>query len=150
MIHIKADPHNHVYKLLLAAAFRVCDSFQLILRSDMGATYKKYQTIMNDLEPSFLMKKNQAEWASTMLFGGKKVEVFYYQTDKNALEALTKYSDSLYAWEHPKLPEDLSFFQKGKEWLVTSSHEQWCTISPNNEKERIMVTSIPGLLFEIE
>jgi len=48
------------------------------------------------------------------------------------------------------LPEDLSFFQKGKEWLVTSSHEQWCVISPSNEKERKMVASIPGLLFETE
>ncbi|GKU83153.1 stage III sporulation protein AH [Niallia sp. NCCP-28] len=150
MIHIKVDPCNHVYKLLLAAAFRVCDSFQLILRSDMGATYKKYQTIMNDLEPSFLTKKNQSEWASTMLGGSQTVEVFYYQTDENAWKALTKHSQSLYTWEHPKLPEDLSFFQKDKEWLVTSSHEQWCTISPSTEQERKMITSIPGLLFELE
>lgn len=150
MIHLKADPSNHAYERLLQEAFAVCDSFQLILRSDMGVTYKNYQPVLDALQPSFLMQKKQSEWASTILGGNQTVEVYYYQTDRNALTVLKKFANSLYSWEHPELPEDLSFFQKGKEWLVTSSHEQWCVISPSNEKERKMVASIPGLLFETE
>lgn len=36
---------------------------------------------------------------------------------------------SLFQWEMPNLPEDLSFFKQGKVWLATSSDENNASFS---------------------
>jgi len=59
MINPTAAPHDHISKTLLITAF---------LRSDMEAAYMKYETIMHDLQSSFIMEKEQAEYLAV----GKK------------------------------------------------------------------------------
>ncbi|MFJ7471060.1 hypothetical protein ACIQWI_21190 [Peribacillus frigoritolerans] len=55
---------------------------------------------------------------------------------------------SLYQWEMPNSPEDLSFFKQGKAWLATSSHEKQCFIYPENDTEASRIKDIEGLRIQ--
>ncbi|MDG3044715.1 hypothetical protein OE903_15155 [Bacillus sp. B6(2022)] len=93
--------------------------------------------------------KEQSEWASTMLLNNT-AKVYYYYTDENAKSILKEFANSLYDWEQPNLPEDLSFFKNGEDWLVTSSHEEESYIDTENDTELQRILSIPELKVHME
>ena len=87
--------------------------------------------------------RKQSKCASTIIDGTARV--YYFHTDTNAREVLSKKTKSLFDWQMPNLPEDLSFFRKGEVWLSTSSHEEECHVYPTNKEEFIRVMNIQGI-----
>lgn len=149
MIIIKQDPKQDVYKNLIDVAFEICDQFHLVLRKDFGPL-TRYEPILKRLENSLIVMKEESEWASTILGDGQTAKIYYYYTDANAKEVLKDVSKSLYEWVQPHLPEDLSFFKQGKEWLVTISHENESYIFTEEKSEIEKVLSIKGLKAKLE
>ncbi|MEK4670121.1 stage III sporulation protein AH [Niallia sp. FSL R7-0271] len=149
-IFITKNPTKDVYASLIDIAIKYCDKFQLILRTDLGVKASSYNVLINRLQSSFIMKKEESEWASTALEESDKAEVYYYTADENAKQVLKSFSNSLYNWQHPNLLEDLSFFKDDKEWLVTVSHEEICEIYPTSSVEIEELKNLNGLKFKFK
>ncbi|APB84258.1 stage III sporulation protein AH [Bacillus amyloliquefaciens] len=149
MLIIDHNPKDQLYSELIDLAFEICDEFHLVLRKDMGSL-KSFDPLLKKLESSLKVMKEQSEWASTILGDNQKAKVYYYYTDENAKNILKESANSLYSWEQPHLPEDLSFFKDGKEWLVTCSHEEESYIDTEDDKEIQRILSIPGLKVHFE
>ena len=99
-----------------------------------------FDSFLNQINSAFIEMKEESEWASTILGDGQTAKVYYYHTkDKHVKRVIKETVNSLYEWEMPDYPEDLSFFKKGEVWLATSSHERECYLFPNqNESEKVM------------
>ncbi|RQW19089.1 hypothetical protein EH196_19305 [Bacillus sp. C1-1] len=89
--------------------------------------------------------KKQSKWASNTLGDGHKAEVYYFKANEYFRDMIMNLSDSLYEWESPNLPEDLSFFVNGQVWMATSSHEKECYIYPTDETHERALKKIKGL-----
>lgn len=149
MIIIEKDPKSGVYHELIELAFEVCDEFHLVLRNDMG-NLKHFEPVLEQLNDSFKEMNEQSEWASNILADNQTAMVYYYYTDDNAKEIIKDLSDSLFGWVFPNLPEDLSFFKDGKEWLATNSHECESYVLSTNPNELKRITNIKGLIYREE
>ncbi|MGE6631860.1 stage III sporulation protein AH [Bacillus sp. NPDC077027] len=149
MLVIDQNPKGEQYSKLIDLAFEICDEFHLVLRKNMGSL-KSFDPFLKKLESSLKEMKEQSEWASTILLNNQTAKVYYFYTDENAKSILKEFANSLYDWEQPNLPEDLSFFKNGEEWLVTSSHEEESYIETENDTEIQRILSIPELKVHME
>ncbi|MCM3167771.1 hypothetical protein [Peribacillus frigoritolerans] len=71
----------------------------------------------------FMLMRSESTWASTTLGDNQTANVYYFYADGNAKSIIKMIAKSLFQWEMPNLPEDLSFFKQGKVWLATSSDD---------------------------
>lgn len=150
MIVIKENPDGMTYRNLIDLCFECCDQFHLVLRKDMGSL-KSFDKFLKKIDSAFIRMKEESEWASTILADGKTAKVYYYHTnDVEVKKTIKETVKSLYEWQMPEYPEDLSFFKDGKVWLATSSHEEECYIFPTNKEELEKIKNINGLHFSIE
>ncbi|MFS0656891.1 stage III sporulation protein AH [Bacillus sp. 179-C3.3 HS] len=149
MLIIEKNPKGEQYSKLIDLAFDICDEFHLVLRKDMGSL-KSFEPLLKKLESSLKEMKEQSEWASTLLGDDQTAKVYYYYTDENAKSILLEVAQSLYDWEQPNLPEDLSFFKNGEAWLITCSHENESYIDTEDHTEIQRVFNIPKLKVHIE
>lgn len=143
--------HNDVtgdaYQSFIEAACKKSAKFHLVIRKEV-AVAQSAKAILKKLEPSLIQKVEKSEWASTIL-DGETAYVYYYHTDDVAKEVLQQAVSSLYAWQQPNFPEDLSFFRdNGADWLATSSREQNChlTLEPQEAKE--LLDKVATLQFD--
>lgn len=51
-------------------------------------------------------------------------ELAIYRTNFDTLDVLES-AESIFDWDYPSRPMDLSFFQNGYAWFASSAHEQW-------------------------
>lgn len=117
-------------------------------------TFKKHcVSFIKELHP-YLVKQRYNNvgqeatvWPSTkiMLAKEKSYSINFYRTDSNVLPILLK-PQSYLKWRFPLFPEDLSFFRKGRCWVLSSSHEEYIEIYPNNEQEYIHIANM-GIKF---
>ncbi len=144
MISLTKNPQKKVYTDLIALAFDTCDTFHLVLRKDMGLS-DALTDFLKQLDGSLIEVKEESEWASNILADGETAFVYYYHTNSSAKAIILNAANSLYDWVYPELPEDLSFFKNGKEWLATNSHEQECYILTEDQNEIDKVMNIKGI-----
>jgi hypothetical protein len=149
MFKIVKDPSGNTYRELIELAFDICDEFHLVLRKDMG-DLSKFEPILRKFDQSFKFMKEQSEWASNILGDNQTAKVYYFSTDEHAKKTVLELSNSLFSWVFPDLPEDLSFFKEGEDWLATNSHESECYIMTSDESEIVKINAIKGLSYEIE
>ena len=146
---IDENPKNEVYDALLDLAFETCNSFQLVLRRDLG-NIRVLDPILKKLKGSLIEIKLDSQWASTILEDNNKAEVYFYQADEKAKRVVKELSNSLYDWclsEPEILPEDLSFLKNGSPWLVNCAHEKESHIITDNVNEIEKLKSIKGLII---
>lgn len=150
LILLQKNPSGKTYNDLIDLCFDICDQFHLVLRKDMG-DLKSFDKFLKQINSALVTMKEESEWASTILGDGQTAKVYYYHTkDENVKRIIKETVDSLYDWEMPEHPEDLSFFKDGEVWLSTSSHEKECYISPNDKGETEKIMNISGLNATIE
>ncbi|MGV6982084.1 stage III sporulation protein AH [Bacillus pumilus] len=149
MIVLNRQPRKKEYNELIDLCCKVCDEFQLVFRKDF-ADFDDYREILDKLSPSLKEMKEESEWATTILGDGQTAYVYYYYANEHTKNLLKELSNSLYGWVHPNLLEDLSFFKNGKEWMVSSSHEEESYIFPENEEEIESLKQIKGLKWTIQ
>lgn len=145
MLLIQKDPCGSTYRDLIDVCFDVCDQFHFVLRKDMG-DLKSFDSFLDQIDVALITMKEESEWASTILGDGQTAKVYYYHTkDENVKRIIKEAVRSLYEWEMPNYPEDLSFFKDGEVWLSTSSHERECYVFPNDQAEAEKVMNINGI-----
>lgn len=150
MIVLQKNPKGKTYQDLIDVCFEVCDQFHLVLRKDMGPL-KGFDDFLKKIEPALLTMKEESEWASTILGDGQTAFVYYYHTKNDDVKQVIKHAVlSLYDWEMPHFPEDLSFFKGEEVWLSTSSHEGECYLFPNGADAIEKVLNIKGIEAEME
>lgn len=78
-------------------------------------------------------------------------EYYIYRCSEEAGQVLKNAAVSLFSWQHPMLPEDLSFFDaEGKCFLYNVAHEQMGDIAINEAEAAILAEEIPGLFLKLE
>ena len=144
---LENDPKDNAYRDLIDLAFKVCDTFILVVRKDIFLN-QNVDYILEELESSLKEVKEQYEWPGTLLAGEKPAKVYYYNTDINARTIIKTVTNSLHSWVYPDLPEDLCFIKNGKPWLINTSHEFESYIITENKEEIDKITQIEGLNVE--
>lgn len=144
MLIIKNNPTDTSYRALLDLAFKECEEFQLVVRTDI----LKYQDSFTDLDTwfndAFKEVHKQHEWPSTNLFDDIAT-VYYFKTTPEALKILKDKSNSFFQWLHPELPEDLCFFKDGEAWISASSELKELYVYPTSVDETHAVKNIDSL-----
>lgn len=143
--YLSNNPTKKTFTGLMDFAFSASDTFQLVVRKDLGLS-KKGKKLLKRLEPWLIKKKKQSEWASNILFEGK-AWVYYFKATKGAKAILLNELSSLYELEQSDYPEDLSFFRKGKVIIATNSHEQFCMVKVKKPKQLQAFLAIPNIRF---
>lgn len=132
------------YKVFIDAVSNFSDKFLLVERKDMDSS-ENLKYVLKKLEISLIEMKEQSEWPSTMLGDGATANVYYYNVDDNSIKVLKEEAESLFSWEHPKLPEDLCFIKDDNAWISTCSHEGYCDIFTNDSTVIKDILSIEGV-----
>ncbi|WP_412977694.1 stage III sporulation protein AH [Ornithinibacillus sp. 179-J 7C1 HS] len=140
MYEFLEETKGEKYKNLLDFACSICDSFQLVIRTDMGNP-KEIRKILREIEAHKIKMEVTSEWASTML-DGETAEVYFYKTNEDTLTFLKNKTNSLHGWIYPYLPEDLSFFKNNQPWLINISHEKSTYLKTENPSEVSCIKNI--------
>ncbi|MBF8416837.1 stage III sporulation protein AH [Bacillus coagulans] len=129
-------------------AFERCDIFHLVIRKEFGPL-NDYDPVLNELHPFLKEKKETSKWAGTEL-DGETAYVYYYSANELSKDKILKFSKSLFGWEQPILPEDLSFYKSENPWLVSIAHEQMAYILTDDQYEMDRLRKIKGLRISFE
>ena len=119
------------YKQLINLLSRYCNRFAFVEdRQMMGIEEERLAYIHNlitYIEEHLFEMKIQKEWETTRLLDDTAY-VFYFNLNNATREFLKDNSNTLFDWIHPKLPEDLMFYQNDKCILAICSHERYFLI----------------------
>lgn len=121
VFRITRDVMGEAYKLLLEAALREATTFSLVWRDQLqfAPSAAAVRTALRGLQ---LRHVKRDRWPGTILVG-HYASVVTYRAAPEALPTLLE-PGSLFAWQSPAYPEDLSFsIDPGSVCLATVSHE---------------------------
>ncbi len=71
------------------------------------------------------------------------------ETSESVKNIIKEYSNSLYEWQSPNLPEDLHFFKNQEMWLMNIAHEKMSSIHNCTEVEFNKIKAIKKLVIEV-
>lgn len=149
MIRICDDPREEAYGKLIDYAVGRCSQFVLVVQDDLGFS-ENGEKVLTALEPHLMEKTRSDRWPGTRIFD-KTAWVCYYRCSEKAAEVLKEAANSLFSWQQPALPEDLSFLtEDGTPWLVNTAHESWAGINGEPEEAISLSNSIQGLFLRGE
>jgi hypothetical protein len=141
------EPRNGAYHKLIDIAFEICDEFILVVRP-YAIINDNTKLLLRRLEPNLIIVKEQTEWPYTITRGDPS-QVYYFKTNDKTKKIIKEAANSLYAWQPPDLPDDLTFFKKGKAWLTNTAHEEQSSIETQDEEEIKRIMSIDGLKVKL-
>jgi hypothetical protein len=150
--NIKDDAYSSLvlYALLRCDAFTfsVPDLYTKITsdtRSDEFLKYKKeIAWRMERFEPYLLNKSIDSEYVGSIR--GYYSENYVMSLNIDVIGNI-RATEGLYSWMYPEMPEDLSFFSKGKCWMKSIAHEKSCWIYTTNDIEKDILKKVIKLKF---
>ncbi len=116
--NVKGKRYNHLMDLLT----RHCNKFAFVENEMEEESHAAIDARIVYIKEHLLERKIQREWETTKL-PEATVYVSYFQLNNATRDFLKENSNSLFSWLHPKLPEDLMFYQNDKCILAGCSHE---------------------------
>ncbi|WP_256993261.1 stage III sporulation protein AH [Priestia flexa] len=126
MLMITEDVKGKKYKALIDLLLRHCDRFAFVENRQLIEYEEEWLAYINNLTEGiaehFIERKIQQEWETTKLSEGSAY-VFYYHFNNSTKQFLNEYSNSLFNWISPDLPEDLQFYRDDTCMLAVCSHE---------------------------
>ena len=125
-IYIKKTPKDNIYFQLIDLMFDLSDSFILVERPEMD-TSENFTRIMSELSGYLIKMQNQTSFAQTSIMNSF-AKVYYFKICEETKAILLKYSNSLYDWVQPNLPENICFSSNGRYLLTSKTQEQNCTL----------------------
>lgn len=144
MIILESEPKGNVYRELIDIASSVCSQFILVIRDSINLNDNAIKSL-SDLKPFLQETKQQQEWPGTQLLRDTAT-VNYYLLNEKSKQILNSYTNNLYSWVQPDLPEDLSFIKSdGKAWLINTSHENFSYVDTDSVDEIRRIKSIQGI-----
>lgn len=99
--------------------------------------------ILESLEDYLIEIVSGEDFAFNNYCDGK---VYVYKLTRESMDILKSNSNRLYEWQHPYLPEDLSFFDK--DWntkLITVAHEKINGLVISDESDLIYIVNNIGI-----
>jgi hypothetical protein len=121
-LRFTAEPRDGVYRALLRAAGEQASTAYLVIRngSELG---DRARECLSMLEPDLLSEEIVRQWPGTRLLTDD-ARLFTYRLSPSLLKVMERFSDGLYDWIVPDLPEDLGFRRvDGSVWLASIAHE---------------------------
>ncbi|WP_230200114.1 stage III sporulation protein AH [Bacillus niameyensis] len=80
--------------------------------------------LIADIKEQLIERTIQREWETTKLTKDTAY-IFYFRLNNATRQFLNEYSNSLFNWISPELPEDLMFYKNDKCMLALCSHERF-------------------------
>jgi len=88
------------------------------------------------LKPFLIKKYKSSEWPGTKLIG-HEATIYVLHYNKETITILKKYTNSLFEWIQPNLPEDICFLDENENAiLITITHEKDAFVEANKEIEK--------------
>lgn len=128
---------------------------------EMKKNFLLQEEAINDFKRKFEKKlvkeRHNPEWAGSKIICNKKdykykkeylYDICFYKKCEEIKELLLKNTYSLYSFNPPYLPEDISFFKEGRCWLKTVTHERLGIIHVDTKKEYDYLTDLGIKLLE--
>ncbi|WPC39899.1 leucine-rich repeat domain-containing protein [Clostridium sp. JS66] len=150
MISILQEPVGESYKKLIEYAGKRSSQFVLVLDLSYCEIKESCFKILAQLEPYLIKKIKHNNWPGTGSYGSCSL-IYYFQCSKASIRILQNSVDSLYQWNLPKFPADLSFIdENNNEWFVSVTHEKICWLYVSKEEKQEFLKNICDLQWKEE
>ncbi|OEH93642.1 leucine-rich repeat domain-containing protein [Bacillus solimangrovi] len=149
MIQMYNDPHGSAYRRLIDYAIEHTAQFMIVIREDM-LTHKSCDEVFSQLAP-FLVRTERCHKLMEQLSVAYSYEgtIYFYDCTEESAKVLKSVANRLGDWQHPHLPEDLSFLDsEGQEWLINIAHEQIRKINVSEEQAEMISSEIEGVFLK--
>jgi len=151
---ITAEPRDETYRTLIRTAVARGAVGGLVANfTSWDAPFAKF---MSELVPHTLSVEETFEWPGTVVGGGNDgnkgprdewPRLHKFSLNQDVVHLLTSYAFGLYDWLHPRLPEDLCFFdQAGRVWMTSTSHERDAYLTLAETELRNLLVLVPSLV----
>lgn len=141
---IVENPSGDTYRHLIQMLCQHSDRFYFITRKEL----KYNKKILKQFNPFIIEKYKTKEWANTITLG-PAATVYVIDVNEDTCRLLQNLAQSLYAWQAPELPEDLTFIKNDFEWFTCTTHEEFAMFSIRSEFYLNLVKQLPGLKLTI-
>lgn len=113
------------YKLLLDLLSRQCNRFAFVENRQMMEFEEErldyIDKLIGSIKGHLIERKIQQKWETSQ----GSAYVFYFHFNNATKLFLKDYSNSLFDWRYPELPEDIMFYKNNKCILAVCSHEKY-------------------------
>lgn len=148
MIGFHSNPRGDAYDRLLDYVGERAAMFVVRLHPKMRLTHTM-EVVLERLSPYFKYKKSFHQLRDKRSsFAYTKGNYYFYTSCPEAVALLQESARSMYAWQHPALPEDLSFLHEdGSPLLITIAHEEMLSLVIGEEEAEELSAEVPGLFM---
>ena len=140
LLSFKKDIEGENYKNLLLFLSKQCDAFLLVyINYDQIPEYDTLkQKWQNELLQDRILIRHDPVWPSTNLIRCPHVpDICVYRLNDHSLHILLS-AGSLFDWNYPHLPEDLSFFSNGQCIMGINAHERYAFMQDARENRSLL------------
>jgi hypothetical protein len=139
------EPRGAVYGALLGCAAVACTSGLLVVRQPDELDLDGRE-VLNGLQPWMTEVQHSSTWPGTTLSEGDTAHLYYFRYGRPVVDFLRMYSNGLYDWVAPRLPEDLCLFRDDRSlWLATIAHEHDAYFELARDEHDELLARVPGL-----
>lgn len=137
------EPRGDVYRALIHFAVHRCTKFSVVVRDTLEDDHPR--KVLDSLKVHEISDTVTSEWPGTRLLSGT-AHLYYFALNDVSASLLNRFTDGLYGWLAPELPEDLCLYRPdGSLWLGTISHESDGFFELSAEEFGSLMKSVPGL-----
>lgn len=148
-IKFSDDPSGNIYIGLIDLLFDIGDYFYLVTRKELDKS-RTIDRLFDQLDEYKIAEREQRAWGGTKLDKmALPATIHYFKVCDETKHKFIEYSDSLFKWVSPLLPEDPTFIRDKKYVLITTTHESTGYLNCDMDFIRERVRTIYGLNYEI-
>ncbi|NLX03599.1 MAG: hypothetical protein GXY33_00490 [Phycisphaerae bacterium] len=142
---VRAEPKGYLYSGLLDYAVGKCSEALLVVQNSSRATLNDYgRRVLSQLQPFLIREESAAEITGSE--GADDATIYRYQYSRDLAVILAEVSRRLYAWLHPRLPENLCLVRHdGDPLLVTVAHEKSSFLLLTDEEKGELLAHMPEI-----
>jgi hypothetical protein len=137
------EPEGEVYLQLLSCLSMFCETLTLVVRGTQANS--GCNTFIDELKPFFINSVKTCEWPGTNLFG-HEATLHRFRLNRGLTTILVRFSNGLYDWIEPDLPEDPCFYRAdGSTWLATIAHERDAYLEITSSEHDRLISHVPAI-----
>jgi len=143
VIDLVAEPRGTLYFQLLHALALQSSTLLMVVRDGLGLN-STGEALLANLQPYFQEKKRGLSWPGTTLIG-EEATIYRFTLSREVVDVLVAFTDGLFQWQQPMLPEDLAFLRDdGTAILASICHEEDAYLDVT-EEEYQRLSAIPAM-----
>ncbi|WP_159884763.1 leucine-rich repeat domain-containing protein [Paenibacillus puerhi] len=148
MLRIDNNPSGEAYRRLIDYAITHASFFVLAERGQL-ARDRDVGLLLRKLRPYLLKTYESGVVMGTNAIGYTYEDTIYvYRCCPEVGELLKSAAGSLFDWQHPKLPEDLGFWDgQERDWLVNIAHERMASLQAGEEEAARLREELRGVFL---